>query len=141
MTTPTTASRWPTPYILDIYNSAVTHGYVRIESLTAEQAKSLTQTIYRFRRRSDTGKAAFMRPEFQLITVSQWHCSDETTGLGYVHVVYSNDPDQQLPKIITPPPKAGLDMCILADTSAEPTPIHNISDFVSDMLAKSQQKG
>lgn len=138
MTNPLTP-RWPTPYILDIYNSAVTHGYIRIEPLTAEQAKSLTQTIYRFRRRSDTGKAAFMRPEFQLITVSQWHCSDMETGLGYVHVVYSNDPDQQLPRIIIPTAKelTGAVMPAIADEA----PIHNISDFVSDMLAKSQQKG
>jgi hypothetical protein len=139
MTNPLTP-RWPTPYILDIYNSAVTHGYISIEPLTAEQAKSLTQTIYRFRRRSDTGKAAFMRPEFQLVTVSQWHCSEEGTGLGYVHVVYSNDPDQQLPKIVVPESKPNYST-VDGLVEKEPAPIHNIDDFVSDMLAKSQQKG
>lgn len=130
-TTPTT--RWPTPYILEIYNAAVKHGHIRIEPLTAEQAKSLTQTIYRFRRRSDTGKAAFMRPEFQLITVSPWVSCDASTDTGYMHVVYSADPDQSLPRIVTPTAMPATSL----DNTSSPEPVTNIADFVQQMLDKS----
>jgi hypothetical protein len=135
MTTPTTTARWPTPYILEIYNAAVQHGHIRIEPLTAEQAKSLTQTIYRFRRRSDTSKAAFMRPEFSLITVSPWVRCDASSDTGYMHVVFSADPDQTLPRIVTP----SVLEPILRELPVLPAPDapRNITDFVQQMLEKS----
>lgn len=132
--------RWPTPYILEIYNAAVEHGYLRIEPLSAEQAKSLTQTIYRFRRRSDTGKAAFMRPEFQLITCSPWQSWGRANcNLGYMHVVFSSDPDMQLPKLILPelPDEADVSQATLQPIS--PPPDH-IGNFIQDLLDKSQKE-
>ena len=150
---PTTTARWPIPYILEIYNTAVKHGHIRIEPLTAEQAKSLTQTIYRFRRRSDTSKAAFMRPEFSLITVSPWVRCDASSNTGYMHVVLSADPDQTLPRIVTPESaeitQARAEQSAYGTLGGPDAPYkqteewkkdkapHNIADFVQKMLDKS----
>jgi hypothetical protein len=76
-----------------------------------------------------------MRPEFALITVSPWHLCDTSTGTGYMHVVFSADPDQALPRIITP----SILEPILHElpTLPPPDPPHNVAAFVQQMLDKS----
>ena len=59
---------WPKPYLLKVYESAVKEGCVRIPLPTAKHARSFAQAFYRLRRRSDAQHAAFILPEYHLVT-------------------------------------------------------------------------
>ena len=67
---------WPRAYLLQIYNTCIQRGAVVIEPIDQIAAKSLTQSLYRLRRRSDTSNASFITPEMHLVTVGKWKCTD-----------------------------------------------------------------
>lgn len=85
---------WPKPYLLEIYRRAIEEGCVRITLPTAAHAKSLAQAFYRLRRRSDAQHAAFIKPEYHLVT-----CAWEAAR-GTLLVTYNALPDgSELPAI------------------------------------------
>jgi hypothetical protein len=59
---------WPKPYLLEVYKRAVAEGCVRIKLPTQKHATSFAQAFYRLRRRSDAQHAAFILPEYHLVT-------------------------------------------------------------------------
>jgi len=59
---------WPKPYLLEVYRRAVEEGCVRIPLPTQKHATSFAQAFYRLRRRSDAQHAAFILPEYHLVT-------------------------------------------------------------------------
>jgi hypothetical protein len=59
---------WPKPYLLKVYERAVAEGCVRIPLPTQKHATSFAQAFYRLRRRSDAQHAAFILPEYHLVT-------------------------------------------------------------------------
>lgn len=97
------ANIWPRAYLLDIYNKAIESGFLWVKVEHAEQARSLTQSLYRLRRRSDKANARFILPEFHLVT-----CGEFVPDRG-LPVVYSRLPDgQQLPAV--EPGEGGMDL-------------------------------
>ena len=97
MATPT--ENWPKPWMLQLHEQAVEHGFVWVEPISEEDAKSLRDRLYRMRRRSDKSMAAFIRPEYHLVMVGVWEPG--FTGAGRLPLIYDRRSDgQPLPKII-----------------------------------------
>lgn len=97
MATPT--ENWPKPYLLQIHEEAVKHGFVWIKPISEDDAKSLRDRLYRIRRRSDTSMAAFIPPEFHLVMVGVWE--QDAEGVGRLPVIFDKRADgAALPKII-----------------------------------------
>lgn len=85
---------WPKPYLLEVYKRAVAEGCVRIKLPTQKHATSFAQAFYRLRRRSDAQHAAFILPEYHLVT-----CGWEPE-LGTLLVTFNSLPDgSNLPEI------------------------------------------
>jgi len=104
---------WPKPWLLQVHQQAVEHGFLFIQPISEEDARSLTARLYRIRRRSDTSMAAFIPPEYLLVTVGRWQVFsasnpppepyplDEANPLGRLPIVYNMLPDgQPLPNIV-----------------------------------------
>jgi hypothetical protein len=72
----TPTENWPKPFLLQIHEQAVEHGFVWIEPLTEVDADSLKSRLYRIRRRSDSSMAAFIRPEYHLVMIGNWEPHD-----------------------------------------------------------------
>ncbi len=87
-------SKWPRNYLLRLYAEAVANGCIIVEPITETQARSLTATFYRLRRRSDKQNAYFIPPEYHLVTILNWR----PTNGGQLPIVYTSLPDgEQLP--------------------------------------------
>lgn len=82
MTTPT--ENWPKPYLLQLHENAVKHGFIWVEGISQADYEGLKKRLYRIRRRSDKSMAAFIPPEYHLVMVGNWEltiCPD-CTGAG-----------------------------------------------------------
>lgn len=90
------AQVWPKTYLLQIYSRAVAEGCVRIPLQNEQQFKSLSQALYRVRRRSDAQHASFILPEYHLV-----FCSWEPER-GTMLVTYDALPDgMELPPVLS----------------------------------------
>ena len=90
----TDPTRWPKPYLLQLYKEAIAAGCIRVGPIDRVSAKSLTQSFFRFRRRKDKSVASFVEPEFQLVGVSRWTPDHG----GCIYIIYNSMPEsQQLP--------------------------------------------
>lgn len=87
---------WPRTYLLQIHADAVLHGLVFIEPISKDDATSLRQRLYRVRRRSDKSTAAFIPPEYHMVTIGAWQ---DVNG-GRLPIIYNKHPDgKALPSI------------------------------------------
>lgn len=85
---------WPKSYLLQVYSKAVAEGCIRIPLQSEKAYRSFSQALYRLRRRSDAQHAAFILPEYHLVT-----CAWEAER-GTVLVTYDMLPDGvELPPI------------------------------------------
>lgn len=113
-------SKWPRQYLLTIYSAAITKGFCKVTNITAADAKSLVQTLYRLRRRADSSNQTFITPEHHLVTAMPWEkthpdLDDPTQSLGEVVFVFDSTsaglklpplehPDEPISKPEPPPP-------------------------------------
>lgn len=120
--------------------------------ISKEDAVSLRARLYRVRRRSDASMAAFIPPEYHMVTVGVW---DAAEG-GRLPLIYSKLPDgKPLPGIVpaspdevegrlaiakltdAPPDAAEIEATthrlLESDLSLEP---EEVDSFVSKMMAK-----
>lgn len=134
---------WPKPYLLEIYSKAIAEGCVRIKLPTAAHAKSLAQAFYRLRRRSDAQHAAFIKPEYHLVTCA-WE-ADRGTML----VTYNALPDgSELPaiesvedRIVSSPAPELAQPVIFRDGSTEDLDeVFNAEDFVHNLVEEAGKK-
>lgn len=87
---------WPKTYLLQIYSRAYAEGCIRIPLASEAIFRSLSQSLYRLRRRSDAQHASFILPEYHLI-----HCTWEPER-GTMLVTYDALPDgAELPPILS----------------------------------------
>jgi hypothetical protein len=87
---------WPKPYLLKVYERAVAEGCVRIPLPTQKHATSFAQAFYRLRRRSDAQHAAFILPEYHLVTCG-WEADRGTLLVTFNALPDGND----LPPILS----------------------------------------
>ncbi len=98
-------NNWPKSYIFQVHQQAVAHGFIWLDPISAEDARSFTARFYRARRRADTSMAAFIPAEYHLVTVGRWEPGP--TGTGRLPIIYSQRPDDvALPGIV--PAEGGL---------------------------------
>lgn len=71
--------KWPRKYLLELYHLAITTGECSVSPITQSQAKSLCQSFYRLRRRSDSSTATFITPEHHLVTADDWTPENDGT--------------------------------------------------------------
>lgn len=88
-------SKWPRQYLLTIYSAAITNGFCKVTNITAADAKSLVQTLYRLRRRADSSNQTFITPEHHLVTAMSWEKThpdpdNPTQSLGEVVFVFDS---------------------------------------------------
>jgi hypothetical protein len=121
-------SVWPRAYILQLYNQAIEQGCIRVGPLTEPEAKSLTQSFYRLRRRSDSNTAAWILPEFQLVTVSKWQ--EGADQLGFLFFMYDSVPEGANLPAITPVDPATVTHLL----HAQPRPTPALEAPVADPL-------
>lgn len=99
MTTP--SEHWPKPYLLQAHAQAVEHGMVWIRPISKADAASLKARLYRVRRRSDASMAAFIPPEYHMVTVGLWSPGNG----GQMPLIYNRLPEGQLPPIVPATPE------------------------------------
>lgn len=88
----TPSSDWPRQYLLQIYAEAVKHGFIWIEPISPEDARSLTQRLYRLRRRADKAMAPYILPEYHLVTCGDWRPTTPGGTLGKLPVIFNQLP-------------------------------------------------
>lgn len=157
MTTPTTD--WPRAFLLQVHAQAVAHGLIFLENISKEDAKSLTQRLYRVRRRSDKSTATFIPPEYHLVTIGKWQETDDHTAPGRLPIIYSALPDgKHLPHIRPATPEEMVAAIPLPQPEAPLAPLspdailsnlenadltlkpEEIDSFVSDLLKSAKRR-
>lgn len=129
---------WTRAYLLTLYETAITKGYAEVSGLTEAQAKSLRQSFYRLRRRSDSSNASFITPAHYLVTVMDFQ--PISNGLGSLRFSYS-DPGLSLPPI-TAPDGSTVPLVTEALSSEQPlTPAAEIISSTPDPLASFTDAG
>lgn len=132
------AVSWPKSYLLQVYSRAVAEGCVRIPLNSRKAYQSFAQALYRLRRRSDAQHAAFILPEYHLVT-----CSWEPER-GTCLVTFDALPDgAELPPILsvadmgerTAPPPARQ-----APREREEAPPVDIDQLVGDIVEAAGRK-
>lgn len=101
---PNTKGRvWPRRYLLQVYDLAIANGLVEIAPISQTDAISLTQSIYRLRRRSDASNVSFITPEHHLVTMSAWRPDKG----GVIYAMFDKTPDGEPLPDLTPIPTDG----------------------------------
>jgi hypothetical protein len=94
----TPSENWPKPWMLQLHEQAVEHGFIFVEPISEEDAKSLRDRMYRIRRRSDSSMAAYIRPEYHLVMIGKWEPGAE--GAGRLPIIYNKRSDgRELPSV------------------------------------------
>lgn len=156
MPTPTKpTTEWPKPYLLQIHAAAVENGLIFVGCLTAENADSLKQRLYRARRRSDKAMAAFIPPEYHMVMVGEYQPIPDPADPehpGRLPIIYDVMPSGDLPPIraatgeeieaasrpqlAEPPPPISADAVLdLESLNVQMAP-EEIGGFVDKMLKK-----
>jgi hypothetical protein len=147
----TPTENWPKPFLLQMHEQAVEHGFVWIRPITESEYESLKSRMYRIRRRSDTSMAAFIRPEYHLVMVGAW----EPENGGQFPLLYDKRADgQDLPRIelptgeeasrFAPAPKVAApplsqEALEMAIESLEVKP-EEIGDYVDELRKKAEKR-
>lgn len=144
-----TPTIWPRAYLLDIYNKTLEAGFLWVRVKDETTARSLTQALYRLRRRSDTSNKSFILPEFHLIT-----CGNFIPGKG-LPVLYSKLPDDMELPLLEQAEAGTADLSFFTPASQQPI-LHSpseeellnlagekiepadLGDYVSRMMAKAK---
>lgn len=153
--TSTASIDWPRAYLLQIHDEAIRHGFIWIEPISEGDAKSLRQRLYRLRRRSDKATAAYILPEYHLVTVGAW----QPEGGGRMPVIYNRLPSgSALPTLrpATPEelealpistglpeaPSAPMDPDKLLETISQNLTLEpgEVSGYVDDLIRKAKKK-
>lgn len=148
----TPSENWPKPWLLQLHDAAVTHGFIWVEPISEADAKSLRARLYRMRRRSDTSMAAYIPAEYHLVMVGQW--VEGPDGIGRLPLIYNKLPDgRSLPNIVPATadevttylqvPKAPAPPIIDAanlDPAAIQISPDEISGFVADLRRKARKE-
>lgn len=94
---------WPKAYIIELYSSAVEHGFIWIGPITQANATSLSKSFYNARRRSSSDNSStWFRQEYHLCTFGQWEQQGDDPTLGRIPLLFSALPDGQALPTITP---------------------------------------
>lgn len=156
---PIPSENWPKGWLLQIHAQAIEHGFVFIEPISASSAVSLKARLYRLRRRSDKSNAAFIPPEYHMVTVGAWvEYPDERAPMGRLPVIYNRLPDgEALPQImpvdqetyeIVTAPRITIDPVGYPLTISKPIPISTkdltmdesqVEGYVAEMLRRVQE--
>lgn len=120
MANPTT--EWPKPYLLQVHQAAVDNGLVFVEPITAADAESLKQRLYRARRRSDKAMAAFIPPEFHMVMVGEFQLLDTATGQGRLPIIYDKLPSGEALPAIRAATGEEIEQMVSRPALAEPAP-------------------
>lgn len=157
MTTPSTD--WPRAFLLQVHAQAVAHGLVFLENISQADAKSLTQRLYRVRRRSDKSTATFIPPEYHLVTIGKWQPMEDNAAPGRLPIIYNALPDgKALPHLRPATPEEMVAAIPLPQPEAPLTPLtpdailsnlehadltlkpEEIDSFVGDLLRRAEKR-
>jgi hypothetical protein len=150
-----TSTAFPRSYLLSIYTAAIEQGFIWITPISAANAVSLRQKLYRLRRRSDKNNASFITPNHHLVTVGDWEAGPD--GQGRLPVMFSSSPgglpNIQLADGTALPPAEALAVEAVPAPAIIPLPLapdipakelnmsaENIDDFVSRMMQDSSAR-
>jgi len=150
MTEPATATQdWPKTYLLQVHSEAVKHGFIFIQPISEADAASLRSRLYRIRRRSDTSTAAFILPEYHMVTVGQWQPGPD--GQGRLPITYNKlASGVELPAIV--PATSEEAEPAIAPPALTPSSIRpiepedlqldtqEVSNYVADMIRKAKER-
>jgi hypothetical protein len=143
---PSTPHTWPKSYLLSILAAAVEHGFLYLEPLSPVAAASLRASLIRVRRRADKSAAAYIIPEYYLVSVGQWEATGEDPDIGRLPVMYDALPEGLvLPKITPAERSVSLPTPVQQETPApfaaeelamEPAEIKSFVDSMKKRILK-----